>query len=164
MRDFLKAPHITNESSEEFKESKAKLSKKQQAVLSDMQAEVEAALSKTNLDIFSDAAFERENLLRNWIRRVTGVKFMNVSDAEELIHQASNYENSTIFTFHGISFIKTATGMLDRTTNYIEVLENTVIDLQSNKIEPQPELGFWGHIKQAFKCLFKGDKNASEKA
>lgn len=115
---------------------------------------VNVEIDKMNDQFFSEEAFERENRLRKWVKGLTQDSSATVSDAEELIKCAGDLENNTLFTFRGLSFIRTSTGLVDRTSNYIEALENTVIDL-TDKVTPTK--GFFTNLKIAFKSLLKGE-------
>lgn len=102
---------------------------------------------------FSEDAFERENTLRNWVRKLLGTKLANISDAEEIIEKAKPLENGSLFTYSGcgdtVILIKTSFGHLDTLKNYIVTLESSV----SSHINV--ELTFFQYIKLAFKTLFK---------
>lgn len=117
---------------------------------------VNQVFNSFNDGLFSDEAIERENKLRSWIRSFLNDGQANITDAEDLINTANLLDNNSVFTFllHGEPhlLIKSATGHLYKLKNYINILETTLINKESEDIN---QLTFFKCIKLAFNALLR---------
>jgi hypothetical protein len=133
-----------------------KATPKQRLVIS----ELNKAFEDINKQTFSDEAFERENQLRQWGRKLLKCNGVNISDIERLINMAVDVNNGEVFSFSynekSTFLIKTPFATLDRVDNYIFTLEAALIDLQNKVNKPEKQFTnhtFFGLIKLAFKQL-----------
>lgn len=132
--------------------------------LREVQSQVQNEIDLMNAYILSDDVFDKEAALRSWIRAITGQRYMNISDAEELIKLAKVKDKNDVFIFHGQKYIVNQLGMLDRVDRFLYTLESTIINLQKQNmvynelVAELNSLTFFQYIKLAFKTLFKRRK------
>lgn len=106
-----------------------------------------------------DSQFAEESKLREWAINLCGIP-LDISELEEF-RDFCKTQRPGMFYFRAkrgssVSLVKTSFNTIDRTDNYVKVLENAVIDMTNNS--QFTALSFFGLMKLAFKRLLMRTK------